>query len=184
MGQYWKLVNLDKREFVEPHKLGCGLKLWEQLANHPSTGTALIILCAAMPEPRGGGDFESDPPSYSDVASKVIGRWAGDRIALVGDYAELTDLAPEHQAHLIYSLCGTEADRQAQVGHLRNLASEATKAGGWLFGGSAFSYNTEADELGKPQLFTDISDMVCRVIEKELRGKFTGEGWRKFEEVK
>ena len=26
MGQYHKLINLDKKEFVDPHKLGLGLK--------------------------------------------------------------------------------------------------------------------------------------------------------------
>jgi len=40
MGQYWKPVNLDKREYVDPHKLDVGLKLWEQLASHPGTGAA------------------------------------------------------------------------------------------------------------------------------------------------
>ena len=28
--------------------------------------------------------------------------------------------------------------------------------------------------------FTDISDDVCRVIERELGGKFEGDGWRRF----
>lgn len=102
MGQYWKVVNLTKNEFITPHKLGCGLKLWEQLANHPGTGAALIILCAAMPEARGGGDFDLDanwhgpereaamkahkidgctpgpmPEDYPTVAKRTIGRWAG-----------------------------------------------------------------------------------------------------------
>lgn len=85
MGQYWKPVNLDKREFIDPHKLGCGLKLWEQIANFggPGVGTALTILLAAMPEKRGGGDLQSNP---------FIGRWVGDRVALVGDYSEDDDM--------------------------------------------------------------------------------------------
>lgn len=147
MGQYWLPVNLDKREFIDPHKLGSGLKLWEQLANHPSTGAALVVLCAAMPEVRGGGDFDVDhnrhgPPGpmledYQAIASHTIGRWAGDRIALVGDYAEDTDLAPEHGAATIYARC----------------------------------------QLGE---YKDISDDVCRVIEHELEGSFSGQGWREF----
>lgn len=99
MGQYWKLANLDKKEFVHPYGVGAGLKLWEQLAAHPGTGAALIVLCAAMPYPRGGGDLRAQ------TGEKVIGRWAGDRVALVGDYAEREDLADEHRAEDIYARC-------------------------------------------------------------------------------
>ena len=160
MGQYWVVVNLDKHEFVMPHRLGSGLKLWEQLANSPGTGEALIVLCAAMPEPRGGGDLDleenwhgperidmtkvgSMPEAYPIIAARTIGRWAGDRIALVGDYAEDTDLAPEHQASTIYERC---------------------------FG----------EEGGAPQ-FLDVSDDVAAVIEHELNGRYIGNGWRKWE---
>ena len=128
MGQYWYPVNLDKKEFIHPHKLGNGLKLWEQLANHPGTGAALVILTAAMPEPRGGWDIRN--------ADGVVGRWAGDRIALVGDYAEPNDL-PDDDAAEVYQ-------------NIRN------------------------------EVFEDISDMVCEVIERELGGKFSGSGWRTF----
>jgi hypothetical protein len=85
MGQYWKPVNIDKREFLDPHKLGCGLKLWEQIANFnsPGVGTALTILLAVMPEKRGGGDLNANP---------FIGRWAGDRVVLVGDYSTDEDM--------------------------------------------------------------------------------------------
>ena len=157
MGQYWLPVNLDKREFVDPHKLGAGLKLFEQLANHPGTGAALILLTAALPETRGGGDFDLEdnwhgaertvppynaspgpmPKDYPARAKSVIGRWAGDRIALVGDYAKDGDLPAEHKASEIYCKC-------------RN---------------------------GK---FQDITDDVCAVIEHELQGKFEGENWREF----
>lgn len=158
MGQYWKPVNLDKKEFVNPHKLGSGLKLWEQLANQ-HIGSALIILTAAMREQRGGGDFDLDqnwhgkertfpehnatpgpmPNGYQTIAGRTIGRWAGDRIAIVGDYAEDSDLAPEFKASSIYGECGEDGT------------------------------------------FTDITDDVCAVIEHELQGKFTGEGWRDFQ---
>lgn len=59
MGQYWKAVNLTKREWIDAHQLGSGVKLWEQLANF-GIGEALIILCAAMPKVRGGGDLDLD----------------------------------------------------------------------------------------------------------------------------
>ena len=155
MGQYWYCVNLERKEFVDPHKLGCGLKLWEQLANHPSTGTALIILTAVMPESRGGGDLSLDPghditsalEEYSVVAKRTIGRWAGQKIALVGDYAENSDLPEEFEAESIYDKCSSYED---------------------------------ADSEKIEDKFTDISDDVCRVIERELGGKFEGDGWRRF----
>ena len=58
MGQYWKAVNLTKKEFISPYRLGHGAKLWEHLANHPGVGAGLIVLCAAMPVARGGGDLD------------------------------------------------------------------------------------------------------------------------------
>ncbi len=106
MGQYWVPVNLDKREFVDPHNLGTGLKLWEQIANHPGTGAALLILMAAMPERRGGGDLQPHP---------IIGHWAGDRIAVVGDYAEDEDLNAEHKAKSIWEECFGEVPTYRDV---------------------------------------------------------------------
>lgn len=166
MGQYWLVVNLDKREFVDPHKLGCGLKLCEQLGSHPGTGAALIVLTAAMPSPRGGGDFDMDenwhgierdramknkeidgitpgymPENYSEIAKRTIGRWAGDRIAVVGDYAEDSDLP----------------NSPVPASEIHGMCNE-----------------------GK---FTDVSDDVCAVIEHELQGKYTGEGWREWKQM-
>lgn len=146
MGQYWKVVNLDKREFINPHKLGSGLKLWEQLSSAaPGTGAALIILCAAMPKPRGGGDLK-----LNDVARRTIGRWAGDRVCLVGDYAEDADLPGFPGFSELYSLCTDASDLDTN------------------------------DDPAVDQLFTDISDDVCAIIERELEGKFEGTGWRRF----
>ena len=82
MGQYWKPVNLTKREFINPHKLGTGIKLLE-LASSPDLAAALVILLAAMPVRRGGGDFQSNP---------FIGRWAGDKVVFVGDYSVDEDM--------------------------------------------------------------------------------------------
>jgi hypothetical protein len=53
------------------------LKLWEQLANHPGTGAALIVLLASASNGAGGGDL---------TGPAIIGAWRGDRIAMVGDY--------------------------------------------------------------------------------------------------
>ncbi len=133
MGQYHVPVNLDKKEFIDPHQLAAGLKQWEQIAQHPSTPVALAILLFSSNE-RGGGDLARD----YEAGLAAVGRWAGDRIAIVGDYSEREDLPDEFEAETIYDAC---------------------------FGGGSY---------------TDITPMVCEVIEKELEGKFEGTGWRDF----
>lgn len=191
MGQYWKVVNLDRREYVNPHRLGCGLKLWEQLAGHPGTGAALIILCAAMPEQRGGGDLDlgdeegfvadlkkATGQSYSGIAKRTIGRWAGDRIAIIGDYAKRGDLKLEDNADIIYDLCTTDEERLSTVANLRKHAREIRDAGDPH--SAAAVIEDKANRLAKAKLYKDISDDVCAVIEHELRGKFSGDGWREF----
>jgi hypothetical protein len=55
----------------------------------------------AAPEARGGGDFDTHP---------LVGRWHGDRIALVGDYAEQGDLPNRFNAHQIYDDCRDAQD--------------------------------------------------------------------------
>lgn len=95
MGQYHYTVNLDKKEFLHPHKLGSGLKLWEFAGDDHGIGCALSLLLACS-NGRGGGDV---------VETDLVGRWAGDRIAIVGDYAEDGDLPGEFIASGIYQRC-------------------------------------------------------------------------------
>lgn len=94
MGQYWRIVNVDKKEYLDPYMLGSGAKLWEQLADE-APSKALLVLVANMPESRGGGDLEEN---------EVIGRWAGDRIIVVGDYAENGD-HPKIKTEPLYGRC-------------------------------------------------------------------------------
>jgi len=100
MGQYHYVVNLTKFEYIHPHRLGIGLKAWEQLGSSASTPQALFALLLAS-NGRGGGDLEDHP---------TVGRWAGDRIAVVGDYGANTDLPEEFDAGSIYSRCSDESD--------------------------------------------------------------------------
>jgi hypothetical protein len=151
MGQYHMVVNLDKHEYIAPHELGCGLKLWEQIANSPNTGTALLILCACS-NGRGGGDLEA--------ANDVIGRWAGDRIAVVGDYAEDDDIAAEHVASTIYTRCGAKSVKEALDGYSEDYREK---------------YRSRIE--GQP-LYRNITPMVAKVIEHELDGHFVGKGWK------
>jgi len=103
MGQYHKTVNLDKKEFLNPHALGVGLKQWEQLVNDPGIGTALQILVFSS-NSRGGGDIGDD-------GNEVIGRWAGDRIITVGDYQNDNDVGfrrKDGRPSLVYDRCYPE----------------------------------------------------------------------------
>ncbi|WP_182342664.1 hypothetical protein [Comamonas koreensis] len=81
MGQYHKVYNLDKREFIHPHRIDNGLKLLEQVGHMKSTSTALFLLLANS-NGRGGGDA----PKH-----ELIGSWAGDRVLIQGDYAHESD---------------------------------------------------------------------------------------------
>jgi hypothetical protein len=131
MGQYHYVVNLDKKEFIHPHMLGVGLKLWEQMAAHPGTSSALIALLACS-NGRGGGDLHED---------EIVGRWAGDRIAIVGDYGQDDDLpGNDPPASEIYALCSDET-------------------------------------------WHDVSADIAALIERELEGKFVGDGWRDWQPV-
>lgn len=77
MGQYFKIVNLDKKEVIHPHRLSQGAKLWEIGA---SDTLSILTLALRKSSEGGGGDVQKNFPS--------MGRWAGDRIVLIGDYDE------------------------------------------------------------------------------------------------
>ena len=79
MGQYYVVVNRTKREYLNPHKFGDGLKLLEFGRSGGGTMLGLAILLADGNN-RGGGDLGSDNP--------IIGSWSGDSIVIAGDYAD------------------------------------------------------------------------------------------------
>ena len=79
MGQYYKIVNLDKKEFLDTYTFNDGAKLLEFGCSSEGTLTALAILLADG-NGRGGGDLHSENP--------IIGSWAGDSIIIAGDYAD------------------------------------------------------------------------------------------------
>lgn len=83
MGQYHKLVNLDKREEVISYPLGLGAKQYEQTGFEGSMSDALYLLLMTSPA-RGGGDW----PAFDGLS----GRWAGDRVVVLGDYSTDDDL--------------------------------------------------------------------------------------------
>jgi hypothetical protein len=52
---------------------------------------------------RGGGDLMRNSRHWTK--SDVIGRWRGDNIAVVGDYAEHDDLPVKFRAKTLYERC-------------------------------------------------------------------------------
>jgi len=78
MGQYFKAFNLDKKEVVNAWDLGGVAKFWEWCLNKWS---GIFPYLLRKSDEGGGGDIDMDKKGI-----KYAGRWAGDRIALVGDY--------------------------------------------------------------------------------------------------
>lgn len=83
MGQYHILVNYDKKEVVEPYEIGLGAKQVEQLGAFKGTLADAMYLLVMTSPARGGGDLPM---------TCVSGRWAGDRVMVVGDYTEDSDV--------------------------------------------------------------------------------------------
>lgn len=97
MGQYYKIVNLTKKQFMNPHDFGDGAKLCEFGDSRSGVMFALAALLASGNN-RGGGDIRSDDP--------IIGSWAGDQIAIVGDYDDEGKFGVPEEGQNMYSYAG------------------------------------------------------------------------------
>ena len=87
MGQYHLVANLDKKEFIHPHQFGDGLKMLEfGSSGYTMTGLTILLACSHN---RGGGDLHVETETL--LTKSILGRWAGDRIAIIGDYAAPED---------------------------------------------------------------------------------------------
>jgi hypothetical protein len=85
MGQYYKIVNLDKGQYLKPHNFGQGAKLLEFGSSGSGIMLGLAVLLADG-NGRGGGDLNDD--KLKPRLKKLVGSWAGDRIVVTGDYAD------------------------------------------------------------------------------------------------
>lgn len=102
MGQYAVYVNLDKRQYISPHRFGDGAKFLEGSAN----GGVLTALLALLVSGNDGGSSEFGRPLHKlspeeqrrwpdnpelrtpEALYRVVGSWAGDRIVIAGDYGK------------------------------------------------------------------------------------------------
>lgn len=79
MGQYFKLINLDKKEQVIPWSIKCVAKFYEWVYGEH---LKLLAYLLRKSDELGGGDIITD--NLKEL--KYCGRWAGDRVLLIGDY--------------------------------------------------------------------------------------------------
>lgn len=82
MGQYHIPVCIEAAEGLYPHAMGVGLKEGEQGFSQPSTPHAIAALVCAR-----GGNMPADCSQ-----STLVGKWAGKRVLVQGDYAEDADI--------------------------------------------------------------------------------------------
>lgn len=93
MGQYHKVVNLDKQQYLNPHDFGDGIKLMEFGGSAMGTLSALASLLLL--------DVQQEGP------------WSGSRLTITGDYGdEGRFVPPEFAEHNLYSLVSGYIDEE------------------------------------------------------------------------
>jgi hypothetical protein len=100
MGQYYKIVNVKKKQYITPHAFGDGAKLMEFSMSASGVLAGLAILLADG-NGRGGGDLHSE--------NDIVGSWAGDNIVVAGDYADNGKFVKEADRNL-YNVASNEGE--------------------------------------------------------------------------
>ena len=100
MGQYYKIVNIKKKQYITPHTFGDGSKLMEFSMSASGVLAGLAILLADG-NGRGGGDLHSE--------NDIVGSWAGDNIVVAGDYADAGKFVKEPDQTL-YEVASSEGE--------------------------------------------------------------------------
>jgi hypothetical protein len=100
MGQYYKIVNIKKKQYIKPDTFGDGSKLMEFSMSASGVLAGLAILLADG-NGRGGGDLHSE--------NDIVGSWAGDNIVITGDYADAGKFVKEPDQTL-YEVASSEGE--------------------------------------------------------------------------
>src|ERR1700736_7088744 len=82
MGQYHRPVCIEAEEGLNAYDFDCGAKEGEIGFSRPSPVNAMVALVCAR-----GGNMPADCSQ-----SPLVGRWAGKRVLVQGDYAEAKDI--------------------------------------------------------------------------------------------
>ena len=141
MGQYYKIVNIKKKQYITPHTFGDGSKLMEfsMSANGVLAGLAILL---ADGNGRGGGDLHSE--------NDIVGSWAGDNIVVAGDYADAGKFVKEPDQTL-YELAGSEGE-DISIKVLDALCDDRYFFEEFRKGGAGWTSNSEVDDLIKRKL--------------------------------
>jgi hypothetical protein len=141
MGQYYKIVNIKKKQYISPYIFGDGSKLMEFSMSASGVMAGLAILLADG-NGRGGGDLHSE--------NDIVGSWAGDNIVIAGDYADTGKFVKELEQNL-YEVASSEGE-DISVKVLDALCDDT-----WFFSEfrknrAGWSNNSEVDDLIKRKL--------------------------------
>jgi hypothetical protein len=98
MDQYYYIVNLDKKQYLDPQAFGHGTQL---LAFSCFPGGANTALACLLANSNGRGHVHGD----LDSENPLVGSWAGDRIVIAGDHAEIGDRGELDENENLYSKC-------------------------------------------------------------------------------
>src|SRR3970040_166079 len=153
--------------------MGEGAKLLEWGYGSGTMLTALAILLAVS-NGRGGGDYHANEKDPS--LSEWVGRWGGDRIAVVGDYAEDGDLPAEFSAGAIWHACSLARKGLKWVPLKKRIAeNEKSRTS---YGDYVDEWNARDRVVETMPRFTNISAPMRRVIEADGVVHFTSEIWK------
>ena len=141
MGQYYKIVNIKKKQYITPHTFGDGSKLMEfsMSANGVLAGLAILL---ADGNGRGGGDLGSK--------NDIVGSWAGDNIVVAGDYADEGKFVKEPDQTL-YEVASSEGE-DISIKVLDALFDDQYFFSEFRKNRAGWTSNSEVDDLIKRKL--------------------------------
>ena len=141
MGQYYKIVNIKKKQYITPHTFGDGSKLMEfsMSANGVLAGLAILL---ADGNGRGGGDLHSE--------NDIVGSWVGDNIVVAGDYADAGKFVKEPDQTL-YEVASNEGE-DISLKVLDALFDDSYYFSEFRKNRAGWTSNNEVDDLIKRKL--------------------------------
>ena len=159
MGQYWGMINLDRREILNTHAFGAGCKYVQQWFEGPLYSAMMVLLTDMTSLGKGLGDFRLHkmPDLLRQLVVPVIGSWAGNRLVFAGDYTEVKE----------YKLWDSDdEDDEDDEGKFKDI-SDQTALAVWTM--VAFDLlqevkgtEDETAETLKRSLFSFLEEEVCK----------------------